>query len=174
MDWFAATGVAAVGMGLVTLWRTDRDPVIVCQDVPQSLDQPIGAHLPDWIARQRWLAATPDDALLAAPLRRVQGLVRMTEAAAGDRGWRPERQFLRQGHGMRWEVEIDEAIAAVVAGCDGTAPLGLLAGVLAASIGAPATSVVHALLPTVRELVSQGFLIPPPHPLPRAPERAGR
>ena len=174
MDWFAAAGVAAVGMGLVTLWRTDRDPVIVCQDVPQSLDQPIGAHLPDWIARQRWLAVTPDDALLAAPLRRVQGLVRMTEAAAGDRGWRPERQFLRQGHGMRWEVEIDEAIAAVVAGCDGTAPLGLLAGVLAASIGAPATSVVHALLPTVRELVSQGFLIPPPHPLPRAPERAGR
>ena len=61
-DWFVSAGVAAVGMGMVTLWRTDAEsPSIVLEDVPQVLDRPIGRELPAWVARQRWLAARSDD-----------------------------------------------------------------------------------------------------------------
>jgi len=161
MDWFAASGVAAVGMGLVTLWQTDREPVIVCEDVPQPLDQPIGAHLPGWISRQRWLATISDADLLATPLRRAGGLRRTEFAVVAADGWRAERLELGQTHGMCWQIEIDEAVASLVAGCDGTAPVQLLCGLLAASIGAALVPVVDALLPTVRELVANGFLEPP-------------
>ena len=62
---------------------------------------------------------------------------------------------------MCWQVEIDEAVASLIAGCDGTAPLWLLCGILAASIGAEVTAIIDALLPTVRDLVARGFLVPP-------------
>jgi hypothetical protein len=40
---FADTGVAAIGMGLVSLRRTGSDrPVVVCADVPQPVEQPVG------------------------------------------------------------------------------------------------------------------------------------
>lgn len=123
LDWFVAHDVAAVGMGLVTMWRTDTTtPLIVCQDVPQALEQPIGHTVPGWLARQRWLV---------------------------------------QAGGMRWDLEADDAVAAVVAGCDGTRRLGELCAVLAAAVGLDAASVRSALAPVVRDLVGRGFLLPP-------------
>ena len=66
----AAAGVVAIGMGLVTLWRTDTaDPTIVCEDVPQAVEQPVGAQLAAWHARRRWLALNTDEDLLGAALR---------------------------------------------------------------------------------------------------------
>lgn len=64
MAWFEAAGVAAVGMGLVTLWRNDTGArSVVCEDVPQAVEQPSGAYLPQWLHRRRWLAGTDDAAL---------------------------------------------------------------------------------------------------------------
>ena len=166
LDWFAAHGVLAVGMGLVSMWRTDRsDPVIVCEDVPQAMEQPAGAHLPGWITRRRWLAEHDDRALLQARLRRADDLVRTRQELAGPDGWYPAASLLRQSHAMRWELQIDDAVAAVVAACTGEVPLAATVAVLAATVGTSADEVSGALLPVIRDLIGRGFLEPP------APER---
>lgn len=161
LDWFEAAGVVAIGMGLITLWRSDADdPALVFENVPQAVEQPVGAELPAWIERRRWLAAASDDEILARPLRTVAGLVRTTDAMPGPDGWTPAADRLRQSHGLRWEVEVDDAIAALVAACDRGVPLRFVVPVLAASLGAEADDVEAAVIPVVRDLIGRGFLVP--------------
>jgi hypothetical protein len=161
MDWFAAAGVAAVGMGMVTIWRTDvATPTVVCEDVPQALEQPVGGQLPRWHARRRWLGDVDDAGLLAAHLRCADGLVLSRRELLAQGGWQPAASTVRQLHGLRWEVQVDEAIAALLAGCDGQAPLRVPVQLLAASLGAASSEVTAAVLPVVRDLVGRGFLEP--------------
>jgi hypothetical protein len=58
--------------------------------------------------------------------------------------------------GWRRCGEVDEAGAALVAGCDGETPLRTLLAVLDAAYGIPA----QAALEAVRDLVETGFLLP--------------
>lgn len=161
VDWFAKAGIPAVGMGLVTLWRTaDGGEIIRCEDVPQAVEQPAGAHLPAWRERQRWLASHPDDALIGARLRTAADLVRTRYDLREDDGWATARTELRLSHGMRWELEADEAITALVGACNGDVPLGFAIDVLAASLGASPDDVREAVLPVVRDLIGRGFLEP--------------
>jgi hypothetical protein len=160
LEWFEHLGVPAVGMGMVTMWRTGDTPIVTCEDVPQAVEQPVGAYLGEWVLRQRWLASSSDAELLATALRRASGVVRAAVHTADPDGWHIEAQTLRQTRGACWEIETDDAIAALVAGCDGTRPLSLVAGVLAGSLGLPSDAVAAAVVPTVRDLVSRGFLVP--------------
>ncbi|MDT4943886.1 MAG: hypothetical protein QOH14_619 [Pseudonocardiales bacterium] len=160
-DWMADAGVAAVGMGLVTLWRTDAaQPTVICEDVPQPLEQPVGAHVARWHARRRWLAGISDAALLDSALRCADGVVLDRQQLRDASGWRTAASTLRQAYGLRWEVEVDEAVATLLAGCDGALPLRVPVGLLAASLEAPAADVARALVPVVRDLVGRGFLEP--------------
>lgn len=161
LDWFDAAGVAAVGMGLVTMWRSAADdPVVVCEDVPQAVEQPVGPLLPGWVARQRWLRDRSDTDLLGTSLRAGDDLVLDRSALLGPAGWADATAQLRQARGLRWSVEVDEAMAALVAGCDGTRPLAGLLAVLGAALQRPAGEVAAAALPVVRDLVGRGFLLP--------------
>lgn len=171
VDWFAQAGVLAVGMGMITMWRTGAStPAVVCEDVPQAVEQPVGAHISDWIRRRRWLDGlavdgpsvdgTGDDALLSARLRAADGLVRVRHDLIDADGWATRTATLRQSHGLRWELEVDEAVAALVAACDGSTPLRVPVAVIAASLGRPTGEVVEALAPVVRDLVGRGFLLP--------------
>lgn len=165
LGWFEAAGVAAVGMGLITLWRTDSaDPVVVLEDVRQPVEQPSGAHLQGWLMRQRWLAAASDQQLLRTALRPAAELVRERTEVLEPDGWTAAVTRLRQPLGMRWEVEADDAISALVAGCDGARPLRAPVAVLAAALGRSVDEVAQAVLPVVRDLVGRGFLLPPGAP----------
>jgi hypothetical protein len=160
-DWFDGAGIAAVGMGLITLWRTDRaDPIVVCEDVPQAVEQPVGRVFPEWIERQRWLSDVDDAALLAAVLRPADDLVRDRADLLGPDGWTPASAHLRQSHGMRWSVEVDDAIAALVAGCDGSTPLERPVALLALALRRPPADIAEAVVPVVRDLVGRGLLVP--------------
>lgn len=163
LDWFAAAGVAAVGMGLVALWRSAAPPgaeILRFEDVPQPVVQPVGALLPGWIERQRWLAGHDDVALVGARLRAGPGVVRAARERPEAGGWETTELTLVQEAGLRWEVPTDAAVSALVAGCDGTAPLGLLLDLLATAEGAPVAAVTAAALPVVRDLIERGFLEP--------------
>jgi hypothetical protein len=160
MDWFEATSTRAVGMGLITLRRTDSpDPVVICEDVRQAVEQPSGAHIAAWFDRLGWLRANAGQ-LGAARLRAGEGLVLSTQSTCGPDGWAPQVLTLRLGTGLRWEVEADAAIAAFVAGCTGSATVGELAAILARSLGAEPGAVLGAVAPVVVDLIRRGLLVP--------------
>ena len=162
-SWFERNGVAAVGMGLVALWQTDDPPVLAFDDVRQAVEQPVGPELSAWIARARWLRDTDDTRLLASTLVPAPELVRARGDLLGEDGWRTAATQLRQSRGLRWEIEIDEPVAALVAGCSAGAPLGTCIELLAHTLDVDQVSVgdvVAAVLPTVRDLVARGFLTP--------------
>ncbi|MFL6162335.1 MAG: methyltransferase [Jatrophihabitantaceae bacterium] len=161
-DWFTEAGAVAVGMGLISIRRTDRPSEIVCEDVPQAYQSPVAPAIADWFDRRRWLA---DADLLAARLVAAPGLVLTTRSLLGEAaepGWQPALSTLGQTGGLRWEIEVDEAVAMLVAACTGEVATGAVLSLLAESAGLPATEVIEALRPVLRDLVERGFLLPNP------------
>jgi methylase of polypeptide subunit release factors len=161
LDWFAATGVLGIGMGLVSLRRTDAVPQIVCEDLPQAIEQPTGAEILAWFDRLDWHRRLGDGGLLDARLQVCADLVRETRSVLTDGEWSPAYSQLRQSHGLRWEIETDTAIAALVAGCDGTTKLSTVVTAMAALLDLPATDVATAITPIAADLLRRGILLPP-------------
>jgi hypothetical protein len=161
LDWFTEAGVAGIGMGLISLRRAgERPSEVACQDVPQAYQRPIGAAIEDWFLRNEWLQRTSTADLLATRLVAAPELVRTTHSLITAEGWQPALVQLRQSGGLRWELEVDDAVAALVAACTGEAQLGVVLSVLAAAVSAAAEDVTTALLPVVRDLIDRGFLRP--------------
>jgi hypothetical protein len=163
LDWFDTHGVLAVGMGLVSLRRTDRaQTTVVLEDVRQPVAQPAGAGIAAWFDRAQWLGDAGATGLLNAALRAGDGLVLSAHSVRSElEGWTVAQRQLRQADGARWELEVDSAIAALVAGCGGQTPVLALISVLAASLDRPVDEVVAAVLPVLSDLVQRGILVPP-------------
>lgn len=173
LDWFAAHRVAAVGMGLINLRRTGGGAGrVVCEDVGQPVQQPSGGAIAQWFDRAAWLRDRTDRDLLAATVQAGPDLVLGTSSVLDPAGWRSARRTVRQSHGLRWELEVDEAVAGLIAGCAEPAPLRPLLQLLAAAHDASVEAVGDALLPVLRDLIERGFLIPVPDPaVPSPPVR---
>lgn len=154
LDWFAAERIEAVGFGLVTLHRTGTaDPTVRIEEVTQQVEEPAGPHVAAWFDR---LDALRDTDLAAVRFDRAPELQLEQVASAGPDGWAVSGQRLRQPHGLRWSAAVDPAVAALVAGCDGTRPLGELATVLELAYGIGAGEVATM----ARGLAERGFVIP--------------
>lgn len=133
----------------------------VCEDVAQAHELPIGPAVQSWFERQAWLRMSGRQGLLDSRLRAAPDLVRSSlSLIAPPEGWRQATLALRQSHGMRWELEVDEAVAGLVAGCTGDTPLTVLLQLLASAVESPVDQIIEALLPVVRDLVECGFLVP--------------
>jgi hypothetical protein len=161
LDWFTASGVAGIGMGLISMRRTaEQNSHVVCQDVPQAHEHPIGPAIEDWFGRQAWLRDRPVAQLLDARLVAAPGMVRSTHSLLTAEGWQEAVVHLRQAGGLRWELEADDAVTALVAACTGEATLAVVLSVLAAAVSAGTDEVTSALIPVVRDLIERGFLVP--------------
>ena len=162
LDWFADAGVIGVGMGLISVRRTPGvRSRAVCEDVPQAYERPVGPQITSWFDRRAWLHRSGPDGLLAARLRAADGLVRSAQSVVTPEGWESALLQIRQSHGLRWELEVDETVAGLVAACTGEVPLGTVLELISSVVDAPAEQVVEALAPVVRDLIERGFLLPP-------------
>jgi methylase of polypeptide subunit release factors len=154
LDWFEATGVEAVGFGLVTLHRSGAaEPTVRIEDVPQPIEEPAGPQVTAWFDR---LDALRGAELAKTRFVRAPGLQLEQTATPGPEGWQVTGQRLRQPAGMRWSAPVDPAVAALVAGCDGARALGELAAVLGLAYGIEPGHVEQM----ARDLAERGFLIP--------------
>jgi methylase of polypeptide subunit release factors len=154
LDWFAAAGVEAVGFGLVTLHRSGAEqPTVRIEDVMQPIEEPAGTQVAAWFDRLEALRGVD---VAAVRFHRAPGLELEQTALPGPDGWAVVGQRLRQPAGMRWSAPVDEAVAALVAGCDGTRPLRELAVVLELAYGIEPGQVAEMAL----GLAHRGFLIP--------------
>jgi SAM-dependent methyltransferase len=152
--WFAERRVEAVAFGIVALRRGGRERVAL--DV---VDQPVPAAWGEQVALRFAALDLLETDLLAQPLRLRDDVRLLSTERPVDGDWHPVALRLVQETGLRWSGGLDHYGAALLAGCDGERPLGTLVGVLAAATGLSEGEAAEQVLPVVRRLVEQGFLV---------------
>jgi methylase of polypeptide subunit release factors len=162
--WLVDRRVQGVGFGWVVLRRGPAPHRIAVESVPQLVEQPLGDAIGRWLDRLSWLRAASDADLLSSRLRVGDGVRLQTTSSPDAGGWQTEAASLATSSGFRWSMECDEAVAALVAGCDGTRPLTDLVSVLAVATGVSPDDLAPPVCTTVRGLVDRGILEPPSPP----------
>ncbi|MGM7424125.1 DUF7059 domain-containing protein [Cellulosimicrobium sp. CpK407] len=161
LDDFAARDVEAVGFGIVTLRRPldgARPTLRRLEERTGPVRQPLGGHLAAALAAHDWLTARDDAALAGACLAVAPDVTeeRFHTPGAPD----PTVVLLRQGDGFGRAVQASTGLAALVGASDGELAVGQLVGAIAALFEVPADDLAGELLPSVRGLVGDGFLVP--------------
>jgi methylase of polypeptide subunit release factors len=161
LDDFATRDVDAIGFGYLLLRRPVGDRVSLQR--AERLDAPlgeaaagIGAHLAAALRAHDVIAAIDDAGLLALRLR-VAGDV-TEERSHWPGAEHPSVIRLRQGGGLRRELRVGTALAAVVGACDGELSLGAIVAAVASILEADPQDLTAELVPEVRDLVIGGLL----------------
>ncbi|RMI30227.1 DUF7782 domain-containing protein [Nocardia stercoris] len=118
LDALEAADAEGVGFGFVYLRRIDGPTQLLAEDLTHAFDDPLGPEATAYFERSAWLrevAADPDTAwsarfevLPATALERVY--------LPGEDGWAEQVVRLYRGDGPRWQHEIDDTAAALLAG----------------------------------------------------------
>jgi hypothetical protein len=162
LDDFAARGVEAVGLGVVTLRRPAADERPGDLRRLEELTGPVGGGGPmgqtvaGVLAAERWLRDRDDAALLSARLRVADDVTEERFGRPGDPD--PQVVLLRQGGGLQRAVRADTALAGLAGACDGELTVGQIVGALGSLLDEPVADLSARLLPQVRGLVADGLL----------------
>lgn len=159
LDDFAARGVTAIGFGYVLLRRAVAEPTLARYErVPQPIpsEGALGSHLAAALAEHDRAAVLDDAALAAARFRTAADVTEARHHRPGEEA--PSVIELRQGGGFGRSVQADPALAGFLGACDGELPAGALIDAIAQILDADAQRLRAALLPTIRELLLDGFL----------------
>lgn len=159
LDDFAARGVTAIGFGYVLLRRAEGTPTLARYErVPQPIpsEGALGSHLAAALAQHDRAAALDDDQLAASRFRTAADVTEARHHRPGEEA--PSVIELRQGGGFGRSVQADPALAGFLGACDGELPAGVLIDAIAQLLDADAARLRAALLPTLRELLLDGFV----------------
>lgn len=160
LDDFEHRGVTGVGFGYVFLRRATGELPIWrrFERVDSRVVGGLGGHVAQVVAARDWQAARTD-AELAAESLLVSGDV--TEERHYWPGFEdPSVMILHQGAGFSRSVDLDTGLAAIVGASDGTLPAGVLVGAIAQLLEVDEAALAAELLPRLRELLDEGFLVP--------------
>jgi hypothetical protein len=153
--------IEAVGFGLITMRKRGAGtPWFRAEVATEDWAMPCGDHLGAVFELADFLDAYGDQRLLDVALRIAPDVVLDERAQPGSVGWSVTDRVLRQTAGLCGEGQVDAAIAAIAAACDGSRPLGALLAEIASSADADLSDLARAALPVVRRLVERGFLLP--------------
>jgi len=156
---FAARDVASIGFGVVTLQRpgSERAPWVDLVEAPGPVGPAMGEVMEAGLAARTWLAERGEAGLLDTAWRCAADVTeeRHTRPGAED----PGVIMVRQGGGLRRSVRVDTVTAGLVSVCDGSLTARQALEAIASLLDLEATAVVAAALPTMRDLVVDGFLV---------------
>lgn len=160
LGWFEEQGVEAVGFGWVTLRRTGADtPAVRLEEWRHPVEQPLGPTVQAGLERAALLRGWADDAVLLG--RRLAVAPDVVQEAVGPPGAEhPDRVVLRQRRGLMRARQVGTAEAGLVGACDGSVQLGVLVDAVAEVLERDPEALRAELVPRVRELVAEGFLLP--------------
>ncbi|GAB2937312.1 methyltransferase [Rhodococcus aerolatus] len=152
-------GVAGVGFGFVTLRRTDEASDVLCEDLRQAFDDPLGDEAWDYLARLAWVREHDvlDDPLVLAP-----GAALERVATAGPGGWEEQVVRVHRADGPRWSHEVDALGAALLGGLGTGSGLaaGELVGLLGLAHDEPAQELAAAARTLLTGLLRHGVVRP--------------
>ncbi|BBX17906.1 methyltransferase [Mycolicibacterium duvalii] len=161
LDWFADNGVSGVGMGMITLRAPRRGETrpadAVLEEITGAGEALTGPEVDAFFARREYLHDTGDDRLLAARLTTAPVFLE-EQSLPGPDGWQVVGAAVRRPGGPGAVLGVDEVSRALLAGCRGEVPLGMLIELLAAHHGVDADALAAAALPVVREAIGRGIL----------------
>jgi hypothetical protein len=156
LDYLSGLGIAGIGMGWITLRRTDADPDLTIEEWPHGIEQPIGPAIAgrlDSVAAQRELT---DAGLLDRHWTVAEDVTE--ESLADPGGADPRHIVLRQARGFRRAVEVDTALAGVFGACDGELRLSRIIDAVAQVLEIDAADLRSESTPRLRGLIRDGFL----------------
>ncbi|RVW04315.1 DUF7782 domain-containing protein [Rhodococcus xishaensis] len=158
LDHLEDADVAGVGFGFVYLRRTDAPSDILCEDLRHGFDDPLGDEALAYFDRLEWLR---DNDVLSArfEVRPETALERVY--LPDEDGWRQVVARVHRGKGPRWQHEIDDLAAALLAGMrpDGL-PLEDLVTLLACAHDEDEEALAATAVPLVHSLVRHGLIAP--------------
>lgn len=161
LDYGEANRIEAIGFGLITMRRrATGTPWLRIEDAPQDFAMPCGDHLGAAFELADFLETCPGDALLGAVLKVAPDVVLDERSTPTTEGWAVTDRRLRQTAGLRQEGQVDGAVAAIVAACNGERPVAAVVHDAAAAAGVDAPGLAAGALPVVRRLVELGILLP--------------
>ncbi|MFV2121535.1 methyltransferase, partial [Streptomyces sp. Act-28] len=159
LDEFEARGTRAIGFGWITLRKSGADePSIVVEEWPHPVEQPLGETVRAHFARQDYLRARDDAALLADHFVLAPEVVQEQVGLPGAED--PEHVVLRQNRGMRRATKVDTVGAGFAGVCDGTLSAGRILDAIAQLTGEDPVVLRDRTPRAIRLLVEEGFLEP--------------
>ena len=160
LDDFAARSVTAVGFGYLTLRRpASGEPTLRRLERLSGLgNNPagLGEHITATLAAHDAQETLSDAALAATALVVAPDVTEERHYWPGDED--PTVMDLRQGGGFGRTFPLGTAVAAVVGACDGELALGAICAAVAQLLEVDEHELLAEVLPSVRELVTTGFL----------------
>ncbi|GAC57652.1 hypothetical protein GOHSU_22_01120 [Gordonia hirsuta DSM 44140 = NBRC 16056] len=159
LDWFEREQIAGIGMGLVMLRKpeTDRAPDVVIEEITAAGQEVTGFEAQAWWARRDFLRATTDAQLRETPLS-TSPVFLETQSLPGSEGWQQVSAAVTRPGGPGAVLPVDEVMTALLAGCRGEVPLGVLLDLLADFNGVDPQALTQAAMPAVREAIGRGIL----------------
>ncbi|GAB2449334.1 methylase of polypeptide subunit release factors [Conyzicola lurida] len=162
LDDFAARGATAVGFGYVTLRRPlAGEPTLRRLE---RLTGPLGhnaaglgVHIAATLAAHDSVAGLDDAALAQATFAVAGDVTEERHYWPGDE--HPTVMDLRQGGGFGRTFPLGTALAAVVGASDGELPIGAICSAVAQLLEVDESELLAEVLPSVRDLVVEGFLL---------------
>lgn len=157
LDYFQRSGIEAVGMGWLVLRRSGRaQPELRLEEWPHAVQQPVGQAFADFFAAIE-PSRLADADFLATRWRMHPQLSQETLGRPGAAD--PEHVVLRQQYGFGRAIEAGTAVAAIVGACDGDLPVGELIDAVAGLLAVDAAALRSEVLPVLRSLVGDGYLL---------------
>ncbi|MBY8881405.1 DUF7059 domain-containing protein [Actinacidiphila acidipaludis] len=159
LEEFERAKVTGIGFGWITLHKSGTaEPVVSVEEWPHPVEQPLGPAVADWFARQDFLRAHDDAALLGARFTLAPDVVQEQVGMPGAED--PEHVVLRSARGMRRATKVDTVGAGFAGVCDGTLPAGRIVDAIAQLLGEDPVVLRDRTPESIRLLVGQGFLEP--------------
>jgi ubiquinone/menaquinone biosynthesis C-methylase UbiE len=159
LDDFAARRVEAIGFGVLTLHRPERErpPVRDLEEVTGPVAAPMGPAVLAGVAARSWLADHDDAAVLDTAWRTAADVheERHTRPGATD----PSVILLRQGGGLRRAVPLTTVTAAYASVCDGELTARAAAAAIAGLLGLETSTVAAEVVAFVRDVARDGLLV---------------
>ncbi|MDO5504018.1 MAG: methyltransferase [Actinomycetia bacterium] len=159
LDDFASRDVEAVGFGIITLQRPreEREPFVDLMDVRGPIAVSLGATVAAGLAARERLAVATDAELLETMWSAADDvtLEHHLRPGSGD----PVAVTVVQGGGLRLRVPLDSYAAAYVGVADGSMSAGQALVAIAALLDEDADEVAAQVLPMLRYLTANGFLV---------------